>query len=555
MGLAGGGVYFYFQLIMSTGFDCFAPSPLPYNRVVRHPVDGDGNCQPYSLLAALSIRGEQRAQRRYSEDQVLQLKLPVFFHVLRVMFQEPMSFVIGLHDLVQSGDLSEGIYDHPTPPGVSDTFQKFGLVNDAGVERVNTYRGWYERVRANFLAPRTWCHLSLLNVYAVVLRVNIIVWSADFESGGFKVHQDEPGCEPSIFLMSQNSPLQPTSLVHLFHYPSSLQRRSGGGWLPCADSPDHFEVLRIPPNDLQFSLNRYSRFRWTLISWDMLKVPLSIKRVQRVQTIAVDSDASVPSSVTLDSGLVSDTSISSRSSSVKEVSTPCIDAVDEETKVNNESAKSLCKEVSQRSGKRKRHKHLPVMKTSGGVPAKDKDLSSDVLEFSPEEAMLKLAKCSDVCHCSGVKSSCLFMAFRDTQTDDGKQKFLWDALVQFISRLHNVTRFKTSVELRVFIRELYDQVLVSKCVEPPPSRQEFNFCIYSSEMKADVKLCRQMFEFCYGLGAGTFSRIAKQAKSAHDGKPTLYPTYAWGDDTFPGTDMIEAQDVYSRNGIIPGRYR
>jgi hypothetical protein len=164
--------------------------------------------------------------------------------------------------------------------------------------------------------------------------------------------------------------------------------------------------------------------------------------------------------------------------------------------------------------------------------------------------MIKLARCASVCRCAGViTSSCLFVAFKEPQADASqKEKYKWDALVEFICRLHNLTVDKTTVELRIFVRELYDQALVSKGQQ----RQEFSFKIHSDELKTDVKLCRQMFEFCYGLGAGTIARLSKQARGAYDGKPTLYQTYAYGDDTFPGTDMIEAEAVFLRNGIKPG---
>ena len=72
---------------MSVGREFICPVPIAYNRVVRHSIDGDGNFQAYSLLAALSIRDGQRAMRNYSEQRVLELKLPVFFHILCVMFQ------------------------------------------------------------------------------------------------------------------------------------------------------------------------------------------------------------------------------------------------------------------------------------------------------------------------------------------------------------------------------------------------------------------------------------------------------------------------------------
>jgi hypothetical protein len=90
------------------------------------------------------------------------------------MFQQPMSFIMGLHNSVLSGDLDE-IFDLQAPAGAMQEFTRFGLINDAFAPKVKTYRGFYQMVHANFLKHRTWCHMLLLSVYAVVLRVNIVV--------------------------------------------------------------------------------------------------------------------------------------------------------------------------------------------------------------------------------------------------------------------------------------------------------------------------------------------------------------------------------------------
>jgi len=197
---------------------------------------------------------------------------------------------------------------------------------------------------------------------------------------------------------------------------------------------------------------------------------------------------------------------------------------------------------------------LPLEKSGSSESSREGfDWEKVLPPLEPQDAVLKLARCKELCHCSSLRSSCLYHGF-ETLDPDGAVKCQIQFMIDFFMRLHEEVRRKTTTERRLLLRELYEQHRIKDDRDKALLRQEFEFKIYSSEMKKDVKVCRQVFEFCYGFGAGTFARLTRQVKMAYDDKPTLYKVRKYNDRTFPAVDMITSEDIFVRNCIRPGKY-